>query len=405
MLLPTALAVFLCAGLVDASSNNTDANNTDASDTTPDWCPGDWAEPYCNLPTERVLGIYTGALFLLFLVGDVISRCSPRLSFVFYGIGFLTAPTWFIQPLPTWFAYAKIFSIFIPLQLLNCMRITEVLVRMEDAGTYSQKAFFWEKFAYSCCFRRTKKALDKPRLCYYIIFYLVLLINISEATAKGAQGGFYYNAGCGLILLISLPWPDTAQNANAHTIYMGFKGYYVDFLMELPFGWSLLYTSWNAAFVFSTNRPHFLCVCAVLAVPVVRTIIGRRFDLWMQSRVYTLAIRYLIFGYYDIYSIFADPDQFEYATVEDDATLWGIINLGVGAVYFIWFWIYVCKPKLFPGWFLWFCVKTVPGSGKAPHESPFDGVGGQKTTPSDSTSDVEVTEVEVVTDDEPGEEE
>eukprot|EP00927_Polykrikos_kofoidii_P047069 TRINITY_DN41167_c0_g1_i1.p1 TRINITY_DN41167_c0_g1~~TRINITY_DN41167_c0_g1_i1.p1 ORF type:complete len:331 (+),score=29.41 TRINITY_DN41167_c0_g1_i1:72-995(+) len=266
-------------------------------------------------------------LFVVFAGGDHLSRINPRATFLVYAAILCSCPLWLLQPLEGWFEFAKIFSIFIPIQLMNALRLTSALES--------------ENSTPSCCFQCAVAMINSlARSTWDWVFFFVLILNISEAAVADVQLGNYANAACGVTLLISQPLPDTGDAGPSTRRFMGIdkgelaKSPYFDFLYDLPLGWSLLYTTWNLCFCLDKRRSHFLCVCVVLLAPLLRALLGGRSDLWMQSRIYTLAIRYTILGYYDIYDLYMDSSTLFDADV---VYWWGLANVALGVVYVLWF--------------------------------------------------------------------
>ncbi len=114
--------------------------------------------------------------------------------------------------------------------------------------------------------------------------FLILFVNILEATAKDLLSGNIINGLAGVLLLISMP---------------GFQEIYVesdkprDLSYKLSKGWILGYTLWNITFVIANYLPAFGIHCAVL---VSALIVGLQFPKhWFQARAFTLGV-YLMFA-------------------------------------------------------------------------------------------------------------
>lgn len=209
----------------------------------------------------------------------------------------------------------------------------------------------------------------------YWVLYFVLIINISEATIKDMTLGNYFNGVCGVFLLLSQPLPDLGYDGKRVTSFMGIdsvqslgkaRASYFDFIYVLPFGWSLVYSTWNLCFCLDSRRSHFASAGAVLFVPLVRACYHRRYDMWMQSRVYTLALRYVLLAYYDVYDRWLDTTEwYDASTVE----YWGLANMVLGALHFIW-WVLFCT-RAIPDSYLCtpICVRSPEETAVVPEET------------------------------------
>lgn len=277
-------------------------------------------------------------LFLFYLIGDHLSRISVQVTFWFYLLVLLSCPLWFIQPLDGAFEYAKIVSIYIPIQLFNSIRVSFMITHSDENKKYN--FFLRELDAY------VLKPIRMNVQVIYLWFLLeiVLIVNIAEAVLADVTIQNYFNAAAGVILIVTLPLParERSEDIPRNRRFMGIDNSkdgprYFDFLFDLPLAWILLYTSWNMCFALDARDTSAGSIAAVLAAALVRSLWGGRFDLWMQSRVYTLALRYAILGYYDVYSELVNTVEWNIPQVVE---VWGIINLVFCIIYAIW---YLCE--------------------------------------------------------------
>ena len=74
-------------------------------------------------------------------------------------------------------------------------------------------------------------------------------------------------------------------------------------------GWILLYTIWNANFVYGETPAFFASTLVILAIPVIRAFVNKRNDLWMSARAYTLGLHLLIRANYDIFTPLMDSSE------------------------------------------------------------------------------------------------
>ncbi len=99
----------------------------------------------------------------------------------FFILALFTLPLWFIN-LHSWFRWAKTISVLIPICFVS-------FVRISNDGNHST----------------VMQSLKKKWPMW--ILYLVLMLNILEATMGDFEVGNYFNAISGLILCITIPLP------------------------------------------------------------------------------------------------------------------------------------------------------------------------------------------------------
>lgn len=166
------------------------------------------------------------------------------------------------------------------------------------------------------------------------VLYAILILNILEAMLQDISSLNYFNAICGLILIITIPMPKNHWYVGKND---GKKSF-AEVLADLPLAWCLLYVSWNAAFVYGENISYFASSLCILLVPQIWMYVNKRVDLWLMGRVYTLAVHLLIRASYDIFTPVMDSSAWYSEKV---LVYWGIANLVMHVIYLlIWFKMY-----------------------------------------------------------------
>ncbi len=223
----------------------------------------------------------------------------------FFILALLSFPLWFLN-LEGFFRWSKTLSVLIPLAFVS-------FVRIANNGRYQNK--------YPSL--RNKWPL-------WILFG-VLALNIIEATLTDFQTANYFNAVCGIILIVTIPLP------IKHWWVAKYDGekQFGELIADLPVAWCVLYTLWNAAFVYGENPSYFASSVCILTVPLLWMLIRRRSDLWLMGRIYTLGIHILIRSSYDIFTPVMDSSAWYHAQVH---SMWGLFNLVLHVVYIgVWY--------------------------------------------------------------------
>lgn len=260
-----------------------------------------------DIPVYQYLLTMSG--YFAFLIGlAVVMRKYHNFAHVFWIGTLFTFPLWLMGGIEGWFRWVKIFSVMIPIIILGFTRI---------ANHTDKKGKFWQVF-------------KKNWILYF--FYAVLFLNIMEATLKDFVLGYYTNAICGLILCITIPLPIKYWAIN--------KGKYCDIVGYTSVGWNLLYTTWNACFVFGESPNYFASSACILLAAEIFPLIKKRPELYPTVRIYTLAAHLIIRACFpNLFLNLMDSTSWYSDTA---LATWGIINL-VGAVPFLaW---YVMKMK------------------------------------------------------------
>lgn len=204
------------------------------------------------------MGFYEVSIILFFTVAsigvhEIFRRSSLASWFSFLVLPLLLTPLWLERNAETsWFLWVKNYSVITAVLFLSGIRFISYL---------------------------------RERTWPYIVIYLFLVLNISEAVVaaflKGPLG--YPNAVAGLLLIATLP---SYKHIKIDRVE-GFR----DFLWDIPYGWILGYTLWNWVFSFLVIPEFAGYNIAVLGAPLVISLYKRQ--LWVQARALTLGANLL----------------------------------------------------------------------------------------------------------------
>ncbi|MTI71339.1 MAG: hypothetical protein FH751_13915 [Firmicutes bacterium] len=239
------------------------------------------------------IAVYTAILYVV----HELSRKYLKGATVFFILAIFTFPLW-LNNLDGWFRWGKTLIVLIPTCFTNLVRLSN---RSKKEG--------WE-------FLRKEWPL--------YILYIVLNLNIIEASLKDLALGNYFNAISGFLLCITIPLPKKSWRIS---------GSYGDLIADFPLMWCFLYTTWNACFVYAENPGYLASSICILLVPEIVSIIKGRSDLWLSARVYTLAFHLFIRATYDIFTPIMDSSSW---ANENVVSIWGIINIIVHISFAIW---------------------------------------------------------------------
>lgn len=257
-----------------------------------------------SIPTwQYIASMFTYFMFLLFIIK--IMRKHYVFANYFWIASLLTFPIWLMGSVEGWFRWSKMLSVMIPTIFVGFTRI---------ANYEKRKGAFWKLFQGNGIFW---------------FFYLVLFLNILEATIKDFTTGNIFNAACGFILCITIPFPDKLKFWNISTEKYG------DIQAYTTFSWAILYTTWNACFVYNESHAYFASSLCILLAAVIYPIIKRRPELYLTARIYTLITHLLIratFPY--LFPALMDSSSWFNASY---AKYWGIINFVVILPYLFWY--------------------------------------------------------------------
>ncbi len=241
--------------------------------------------------------------YILLLLGlVVVMRKYHNFAHYFWFATLLTIPMWF-GGLEGWFRWVKTFSVLIPIIILGFTRI---------ANHSSKEGKVWDFFR-------------KNWVIYF--FYGVFFLNILEASLKDFALGYYTNAVCGLILCVTIPLP-----ARYWAVA---KGKVCDVVGYTSVGWNVLYTLWNACFVFGESPSYFASSVCILLAAELYPLIKKRPELYATARIYTLGAHLILRACFPNLFLNLMDSTAWYSDIS--LANWGIINIVLGVAYLGWF--------------------------------------------------------------------
>ena len=253
-----------------------------------------------------------GLYFLLLVLFIDWMRKSVWSSLVFWVLSLLSIPfMYLLGEVEGWFRWSKTFSVVLPLIILGFARISRFK---------GKEGKFWSFF-------------DRKLILFFT--YAVLTINILEATLKGFSLGNTANAIAGISLIITTPLP-----VLYWTIEKRNRG---DLLTFTTIKRNVLYTTWNAAFIFSESPSFVAGSLCILMAALIYPIIKRKPELWGTARIYTLGLHLLLRGCFPgLFLKFMDASSWHNPTV----IRWlGIVNAVIGVAYAVWYVIAMVNKK------------------------------------------------------------
>lgn len=219
----------------------------------------DFEGGFCmDIPILKYVVSMTGYFTLLIFIVSFM-RKHYRFANLFWLLALFSFPLWQIEG---WFRWAKIFSVLVPTIFLGFVRISNFENRSGPV---------W-------------KSLQKNWVLW--VLYGVLFLNIAEATLKDVETGYYMNALCGFLLCVTIPFPGRYWKIS--------KDKPGDLIAFTTIGWNLLYTTWNACFVYGETPVYFASSLCILLAAELYPVFKRRPELYIMARVYTLAAHLLI---------------------------------------------------------------------------------------------------------------
>lgn len=250
-------------------------------------------------PQILSMPVYFG--FLILVVSYF--RAHPRASVWFWAASLLTFPLWIITGnVDGWFRWVKILSVLLPTIVVGLSRV---------AVNESRKGRIWD-------------VLRSPKFVWF--FYGILFLNIVEAVIKDLQLGNYANALAGMILCVTIPyvpkfWSITKTGGS-------------DLIAYTTVGWNLLYTLWNAAFVYAEAPIYFGSSLCILLAAELYPVFKKRPELYVTARIYTLATHLLLRACFDVF-----PQTMDTSSWFNESVLqtWGVINLIIAVPFLFWF--------------------------------------------------------------------
>lgn len=212
----------------------------------------------------------------------------------------------------------------------------------------------WSRVAKATYVLLRTQHFDRYRWRWFL--WGALVVNILEAVTFDMINQNYANGIVGIYCILSMPrgyfssmskWFERRfffytflQPTMNHVLFVDDTptiGHY-DMIYETDWFWVFIYTTWDACFAYQERADHFAIVCLVLIAGLYgcadlfnyRTFFQIDPHLYIQCRSFTLWIRYIIFGFYDVYNEFSDTTLYFDKNV---ANIWGYVNCGCIVLY------------------------------------------------------------------------
>lgn len=249
---------------------------------------------------QYVLSMSAYFALLIFVIGFM--RKHYRFAHWFWIASLLTFPLWLMGGVVGWFRWAKTLSVIVPTIFVGLCRIANYEKRPGRLWASLQKDWaLW-------------------------ILYGVLFLNIMEATVKDFTMGNTFNALCGFLLCVTIPFPSRFWKFSDEK--------YGDLITYTTVAWNFIYTTWNACFVYAESPQYFAGSLCILLAAEIYPIIKKRPELYIIARVYTLATHLLIracFG--SLFPLLMDASSWHNDTF---MKYWGIANFIIIVPYVFW---------------------------------------------------------------------
>lgn len=246
-----------------------------------------------------------GAYFVLQMFVIEYMKRHYKFAAIFWIVSLLTFPLWLMGGVSGWFRWAKILSVILPTILVGLFRV---------AAQEKRSGKFWA-------------FLRKDWIVWFL--YLVLLLNIAEASLKDVGLGNYGNALCGLLLCLTVPFPNGRKFFNLSDRDKS------SVIAYTTASWNFLYTTWNLCFVYGESPKYFASSLCILLAAEIYPIIKRRPELYITARIYTLAAHLLIRSCFpNLFISLMDASSWFSPNV---LKLWGLVNGIIIIPYMFWY--------------------------------------------------------------------
>lgn len=264
-----------------------------------------------------MIPVYSYIISMLIYVIFLIGMTEAFRRSVFFGITVnigLIILLFFSSNVQGWFRWAKDLSVLIPMLAVGLGRI---------ASKKELDSPFWSFF-------------KGPAVLGFLCF--ILSLNIFEASLKDIQLGNYFNGLCGFIMIACIPmnikksWRFDGKNFNT-------------LVCDLSLGWCLLYTTWNACFVYAESPAYVSASLCILLVPELYNFFSKKKDLsnlWLHARIYTLMLHVSIRSFHDVFTPFMNSESW-YS--EGFKNVWGVLNFVLMAAYAVWWFAAIIKNR------------------------------------------------------------
>lgn len=254
-----------------------------------------------NIPFWQYALSMTSYFLILMLIVSVM-RTHYRFANIFWIASLLTFPLWLMGGVVGWFRWAKILSVILPTIFVGFARI---------AHYENRKGKFWE-------------FLQKPWAIWFL--YGILFLNIMEATIKDFSTGNLFNAMCGFLLCVTIPFPMKYWQIS--------KESHGDLIAYTTVFWNFAYTTWNMCFVYGESPEYFAASVCILLAAEIYPLILKRPELYLTARIYTLATHLLLRACVPwLFPALMDATPWQNPEV---LKYWGIINFALIVPYVFW---------------------------------------------------------------------
>ncbi len=248
------------------------------------------------------VGLAMAGYFGVLLLIIEIMRSYHRLAAWFWVASLATFPLWLMGGVQGWFRWAKILSVILPTIVVGLSRLA-----VHD----EQKGQPWR-------FLRSEGMLW--------FFYSILFLNIMEATVKDFAMGNVFNALCGFLLCVTIPFPPRFWRIAT--------GKTVDLIAYTTAPWNAIYTLWNACFVYAEGSLFFASSVCILLAAELYPLLKRRPELYITARIYTLAAHLVIRACFPaLFPLLMDSSSWFHPEV---MRIWGMANCGLMIFYVFW---------------------------------------------------------------------
>lgn len=223
----------------------------------------------------------------------------------FWLLSLASFPLWiYLGHVQEWFRWFKVLSVLLP---------TALFVGTARMAYYQPDRKNW-----------LFDILKKDWVLWFL--YSMLGLNILEATIKDIQLGNLANAIIGVVLILTMPFPKK---------YWKFGGKNSDLLFYSTAAWNFIYTTWNFCFVYAEGIAYFGGTICILMAAEVYPLIKKRPELYIISRIYTLAFHMLMRAIAPfVFTAYMDFTPFYNETFKNG---WGFVNLILGIPYLVWY--------------------------------------------------------------------
>lgn len=217
----------------------------------------------------------------------------------------------------------KFFLVYIPFLAYSLWRISGISKEVFEEHLSSWPINRW-------LYAKLKGKL--PNKWMEILSALLLFLNILWAAFADYAVGSYFNAGCGLIVALTIPLPSTFGPR--------FPGYKVngddprgDMVANFHWFWVTVYTTWNALFAMVYTLD--IWATAMHLVPVyLYCLIHQQWELFLGLRAMNLWLTMLCLPWSWPALLFG-----ELLIIKDEmiAIVWGAVNLTLAVLYLIYY--------------------------------------------------------------------